>query len=174
MIPTLKLHLGKGEGKKQVHEKIALFVNKQFQRKQLRGEIGEENPISKGTIQAWIEEFCMKQKYLCSADRLRHDYWIFLERLYTRIMNGYIRKDELTTDTDESYNSNVYYYPGLVYIMGIGYIITNSESLIQRYESDRTTCLDAQKKHLFQKCADASDFVKMLPPKQQEKLTGYE
>jgi len=51
---------------------------------------------------------------------------LFLERLYGTIMGNYIRKDELTKDTDDELFSNAFYYPGLVYIKGKGYIITNS------------------------------------------------
>lgn len=170
MIITLKLKAPNGLRKKDLYEKIALFVNKEFYKKQLKGNIGEKHPIAKEEIQFWIEDYCLKKKFLSTADRTRKDYWLFLERLYKTIMTNYIRKDELTKDTDDDYKTNEYYYPGLVYIMGVGYIITNSERIIKKYEEQRRYNLDGQELHLSQKCQDANEFVKQLPEHQKDFL----
>ena len=167
---TMKFSRPKGISKKDIHEKIALDINKQLNRKQLKGFIGEKHPIAKEHIQFWIEDFCLKKKYILKGDKLRRDYWLFLERLYTNIMQKFIRKDTLTKDTDDDIQENVYYYPGLVYLKGKGYIITNSEKLIEKYEEQRTDSLDGQRIHLDQKCHDASNFIKQLPEHQRELL----
>jgi len=172
MLITLKLKKPEGVRKKDVYEKIALMVNKQLQKKQLNGELGVGHPISKEHIEFWIEEYCIKNKYLSIADKTRRDYWLFLERLYKSIMTDYIRKDELTKDDDDGYKTNIYYYPGLVYINGVGYIITNSKELIKKYENQRNDTLEGQKLHLDQKCYDAEVFVKQLPSNQKELLNS--
>ena len=172
MIISMKLRLPKGVGKKTAYENIASNLTKKIHKRQLKGLIGEKYPFGKTEIQLWIEEYCFKKKYMSIADRTRNDYWGFMERLYVRIMHGYIRKDELTKDDEEKLNENEYYYPGLVYINGLGYIITNSNSLIYKYEEQRTDSLEGQKIHLIQKCKDATDFVKALPEHQRDLLSN--
>lgn len=167
---TLKFRDDKKLGKKEIHERIANQVHKHLNTLQLKGLIGEDHPISPHQIQFWIEEFCLQKKFLHIVDKNRKDYWLFLDRLYDTIMTSYIRKDELTKDTDEKCIQNAYYYPGLVYITGFGYIITNSEEIIHKYEDQRNYCLDGQKIHLSQKCQDASEFVKQLPAYQRNLL----
>lgn len=160
---TLKFKDPKKLGKQEINERIANQVHKQLNTLQLKGKIGEDHPISPNDILFWIEDFCLNKKFLHPVDKNRKDYWLFLDRLYTTIMTNYIRKDELTKDTDENGIQNPYYYPGLVYINGVGYIITNSQEIINKYEDQREYCLESQKIHLNQKCHDASEFVKRLP-----------
>lgn len=167
---TLKFNDPKNLGKKEIHERIANQVHRQLNTLQLKGMIGEDHPISPNDILFWIEDFCVNKKFLNRLDKNRRDYWLFLDRLYSTIMTNYIRKDELTKDTDDKGIKNPYYYPGLVYISGIGYIITNSQEIINKYEDQREECLEGQKLHLNQKCYDASEFVKMLPDIQKKHL----
>lgn len=170
MIITMKFRDPKGIGKMEINEKIALWVNKRLSKKQLEGKIGEKYPISKEEIQSWIHELCIKKRYYSIEDKTRLDFLLFSERLYHRIMSGYIRKDELTKDTDEQQRINIFYYPGLVNILGKGWIITNSDKLIEKYKDQRDDSLNGQKIHLKQKCSDAFTFVKMLPENQRELL----
>jgi len=174
MIITLKLKLPKGVRKKDAYENIANSVNKNIMRKQLNGEIGEEFPITKELIQDWIFDECKRRHYLNDGDLTRRDFWGFMEQFYKTIMGKYIRKDELTTDTDDKYNNNPYYYPGLVYLVGKGYIITNSNRLIKAYKQQREDSLEGQNLHLNQKCKDATDFLKLLKSGDTPKIDGYE
>ena len=170
---TLKFRDPKKLGKKEINERIANQIHKHFNRLQLKGLLGEEHPISPSQIQFWIEDFCIQKKFLHPVDKNRRDYWLFLERLYKTIMVNYIRKDELTKDTDDESLQNPYYYPGLVYINGIGYIITNSKNIIDKYEDQRNYCLESQKVHLDQKCHDANEFIKQLPEHQKDLLKEH-
>jgi len=172
MNVTLRLRLPKGVSKPSAHEYIANSINKELRKRQLKGLIGLEHPFTKQEIVNWIENYCIRKKYISSADKVRKDYNWFLEiTLYKTIMGKYIRKDELTKDDEEKLIENDYYYPGLIYITGIGWIITNSNALIEKYKNQRDDILDAQKDHLKQKCQDASDFVKLLTEHKQDFLS---
>jgi len=165
---TMVLKRPKGKSKKAVHESIALYVNKKLIKKQNKGEIGINNPISKDEIMGWILDFTTKKKYISPADKLRLDYGLFIDRLYNLIMTHYIRKDEITKDTDGELNINEFYYPGLIYLQGIGWVISSSKDEINKYDDERTTCIEGQELHKNQRCQDALNFIKMLPENKKD------
>lgn len=167
---TLKLRLPPGVKKIDANENIAKEVLKKLSLRKRNGKIGEEHPVNKDMIQGWIFEESKRRKYLSDADLTRLDYWGFIERLYKRIMCNYIRRDEIKQDDDDTPYTNPYYFDGLVYLNGKGYIIVNTNDLIDAYATQRQDSLDGQKDHLEQKCKDALNFVKLLKSGEQSKL----
>lgn len=167
MIVTLKFRKNKGVTNITCRENIALDVNKKLNRMRMQGKIGEKHTITADTIEGWIEESCFNRGYLHTSDKIRKDYWKFLERLYTTIMSRYIRKDTFIEDTDEVDEKidSSYYFPGLVWLIGKGWIIVNSDDLVTKYKEERQNSLEGQKKHLGQKCLDCYNFVELLPDK---------
>jgi len=169
----IKFRKDKGKTNIDCRKDIANDIRSELRKREIKGKIGVKHSFSTAKIKNWIEQSCINRGYLVKKD-LENKWELkdFINTTYKTIMSQYIRKDTLIEDTDDPDEkiSSDYYYPGLLHIMGKGWIITNSNELIEEYKYQRQSSLDGMKKHLGQKCIDSYNFVNLLPENRRDLL----
>lgn len=181
---SFHLHIPRGLCLKDCHERIANELVRRVQIMERKGKRGTEYPITKEDFVRWIEKYCIKRKYLFISDKIHPDYRYYLnDKLYTRIMSGYLRKpDEIIEDEeskhlfnieDDEENVNESYLPGLLYSDGIkAYYLSKTDSDVDNYEEERQGKIVAFRKGMEQRCSDAHQYLNLLDEHKDTSLLG--
>ena len=166
-----KIKPSKGKTRQECTETIAMQIIRDIRKRERKGIVGEDNPISRHELIQRIEKLCLQKKWISIADRRHPDYKFYLnERLYPSVMRLLRTPDKIVDDNEQL---NPYFMDNLVHIKGVGYVIADTRELIHEQKEQMDDRIKGLALNNERRTIAGMTYVEQLPSaNKSELLTG--